>query len=274
MSAILNTYAKLTELKGKGIEVVELHHAFRLNGVIDLWKFEATVFELPTKEQKTFKDRNEAYKYAVKMLEVHEKRAAFKKTANGRIAYQEFKHTKVSNVFEAEYMHWKASCNKVGEDHLYFIANEVGEVKIGRSKNPQQRLKDLNTSSATGLKLLHVASNKGVMERQLHKCFEDIALTGEWFAYTERIDRFIEFVKTHVLEVPEGFETYKPEIKFKLPRESKKPSALTAESKMAFGKYKGKMLGEVPNDYLMWLYKNGYPPKFERYLHERLNIPF
>lgn len=272
MPAILDTYAKLTELKNNGVEIIELHHAFRLNGIVDLWKFHPVVFEIPINLETSFNDRTEAYNYAVKMLTVHEKRAAFKKTEKGRMAYQEFKHKKVSNVFESEYMHWKASGAKISEDHLYFVANEVGEVKIGRSKNPKQRLSDLKTGSATGLKMLHIAENKGCMEKQLHKCFEEIGLKREWFAHTERIDRFIEFVKSHKLEIPEGTQIYRPEPKFKEPIPKKKPNQLNAESIMPFGRHKGMLLKDVPTPYLKWLYKSGYPPKFKDYLSERLEI--
>lgn len=37
-------------------------------------------------------------------------------------------------------------------------------------------------------------------------------------------------------------------------------SILIDQSKMPFGKYKGKILAEVPDDYLVYLYDNGLEP--------------
>lgn len=200
MAATLSIYEKLIELKSNGVEVVELQHAFRLNGVIDIWKFTPTVFEIPNNKYTTFRNKIEAFGHAMKMYPVLGKRSAFRATEKGRKTYQEFRQSNSVDVFESEYMHWKASANKTSEDHLYFIANEIGEVKIGRSKNPKQRMSSIKTGSATNVVMLHIAPNKGCMEKQIHRCLEDIGLNGEWFAHTDRIDRFIEFIKSHKFE--------------------------------------------------------------------------
>ena len=46
-------------------------------------------------------------------------------------------------------------------DHLYFIQSDItGMIKIGRSKDPVKRLKQLQTGNANKLKL--IASFKGL----------------------------------------------------------------------------------------------------------------
>lgn len=69
---------------------------------------------------------------------------------------------------------------------LYFIQSEkTGMIKIGRSKNPEKRLKQLQTGSPNKLKLIAVFKDKGPEERGLHerlRCFK-VRQNGEWFTY-------------------------------------------------------------------------------------------
>lgn len=70
---------------------------------------------------------------------------------------------------------------------VYFIFNEDSNaVKIGRATDLAKRMKALQTSSPTKLKLLKsVQVERGEdaqeLERSLHKQFYEIRLTGEWF---------------------------------------------------------------------------------------------
>jgi hypothetical protein len=70
---------------------------------------------------------------------------------------------------------------------IYFILNQNSNaIKIGRAKNLERRMKSLQTSSPTKLELLKSISVQGMSEAQdleqsLHKKFDELRLTGEWF---------------------------------------------------------------------------------------------
>jgi len=69
-------------------------------------------------------------------------------------------------------------------DHLYFIqTSNQGMIKIGRSINPEKRLKQLQTGNPFKLKLIHVFYNEGNKEKFLHEELKTFRLKGEWFNY-------------------------------------------------------------------------------------------
>ena len=62
----------------------------------------------------------------------------------------------------------------------YFIQRgKNGPIKIGKSKDPEARLKELQTASDEELHLLAVVS--GDIEKQLHEHFKNFRIRGEWF---------------------------------------------------------------------------------------------
>lgn len=68
------------------------------------------------------------------------------------------------------------------ETYLYFIQQgEEGPIKIGVSKHPDKRLRELQTANAVELVLL--GTHKGIRsdEKRIHKMFENNRLSGEWF---------------------------------------------------------------------------------------------
>ena len=67
-------------------------------------------------------------------------------------------------------------------DHLYIISNEgEGVCKIGRSKDPERRVKSLTTGSHSELKLVYWFKNQGGSEKQMHSLLSDYKIKGEWF---------------------------------------------------------------------------------------------
>lgn len=73
-------------------------------------------------------------------------------------------------------------------DHLYLIHDTVlNALKIGRSKNPKQRLKTLQFSTCNNLELICVCNDIGGQEKETHEKFKDIRLASEWFQYHEDI---------------------------------------------------------------------------------------
>jgi predicted GIY-YIG superfamily endonuclease len=69
-------------------------------------------------------------------------------------------------------------------DSLYFIqAKGSGRIKIGRSKNPERRLKTLQTGNASQLKMVCSLNGLGWRERDIHEALKKWRLKGEWFEY-------------------------------------------------------------------------------------------
>lgn len=64
---------------------------------------------------------------------------------------------------------------------VYFIQAPNGPIKIGRAVNVANRLRALQTSHPSGLRLLAVALGGYRFERAYHRQFAEHRLHGEWF---------------------------------------------------------------------------------------------
>jgi hypothetical protein len=74
----------------------------------------------------------------------------------------------------------------MGARHLYIIqSSHHGAFKVGRSDDPAQRLKQLQTGSPYPLKLVLVLEDMGRLETQLHRRLAHGKTRGgeEWFDY-------------------------------------------------------------------------------------------
>ena len=70
------------------------------------------------------------------------------------------------------------------KDSLYFIQSALtGMIKIGRSRDPQKRLKQLQTGNPNKLKLIAYFERMGWREKALHEQLSKWSLEGEWFDY-------------------------------------------------------------------------------------------
>ena len=70
--------------------------------------------------------------------------------------------------------------------NLYIIQSDVtGAIKIGRSKDVQKRLKQLQTGSPYKLKLILELKQQGYIEKQLHLLLKEkkCKCKGEWFDF-------------------------------------------------------------------------------------------
>lgn len=84
---------------------------------------------------------------------------------------------------------------KSDQSFAYFIESGMtGLIKIGRSVNPESRLKSLQTASPDKLTLLKVIPEQVVSESELHERFAHLRRQGEWFESSEEIR---EFIKAH-----------------------------------------------------------------------------
>ena len=67
-------------------------------------------------------------------------------------------------------------------DDLYFIQSDrTGMIKIGRSKDPCKRLKQLQTGNANKLKLIASFKGMGWREKLIHEKLNRWSEEGEWF---------------------------------------------------------------------------------------------
>lgn len=86
--------------------------------------------------------------------------------------------------------------NKVHDDkYIYLIGNQDGLVKIGRSKDPIKRVRELSTGS--GVELLCVAywkvdADSLSIEKEMHEYFSEYRVKGEWFSFKDKTIEDIE----------------------------------------------------------------------------------
>ena len=81
----------------------------------------------------------------------------------------------------------------VRRSYIYFVRDTTtGNIKIGRSCNPEDRLKALQTCSASGYELLSVLrETTKLTERGLHKRFAAQQVQGEWFRPNDELTAVI-----------------------------------------------------------------------------------
>lgn len=84
-------------------------------------------------------------------------------------------------------------------DYVYIIKASNGYYKIGISRNPDKRFKELQRDAATWaieLELVHIiATNKAyILEQSLHKRFAEQRVRGEWFLLAQSD---IEWLRAH-----------------------------------------------------------------------------
>lgn len=96
-----------------------------------------------------------------------------------------------SKAIEEEMKGWKKfkkTPKKSVEDDLYLILDTSSKkLKIGRSKNVQKRLKQLQTSNSGSLSLLFTLKGEGFREEYVHRMFSHLNTNGEWYEYDNSI---------------------------------------------------------------------------------------
>lgn len=95
-----------------------------------------------------------------------------------------------------EWIKLKKTPNKSVEDDLYLILDASSKkLKIGRSKNVNKRLRQLQTSNSGRLSLLFTIKGKGSCEEYVHKKFSHLNTNGEWYEYDNSI---IDYFKREI----------------------------------------------------------------------------
>lgn len=89
------------------------------------------------------------------------------------------------------------------DGYVYVAEAEDGVVKIGKSKNPQKRLRSLSTGSAYDLTLLvkKEVANSSSKESKIQLQFDDHRMRGEWFDASDG-------VKAKIIEAVESLDRY------------------------------------------------------------------
>jgi hypothetical protein len=91
-----------------------------------------------------------------------------------------------------------------GTVYTYFIqAANGGRVKIGKAKNPKQRLRELQTGNSEHLQLLGVTSD--LSESYLHVEFYEQRKQGEWFDVNEAMVEMLAVSGISVIQ-PDGLQ--------------------------------------------------------------------
>jgi len=79
------------------------------------------------------------------------------------------------------------------KDKIYFIeAFGLDKIKIGFSRDPQKRLKELQTGSPVKLRLLVSMNGSQQQESMLHEKFAKLSIDGEWFHATKELRDYID----------------------------------------------------------------------------------
>lgn len=79
---------------------------------------------------------------------------------------------------------------------IYFIGNNRGEIKIGCSAQPFERLKILQVASPDKLEILALAPGNRSTERGFHEKYCKYQLEGEWFKVNEMLNSEIYVLRS------------------------------------------------------------------------------
>ena len=90
---------------------------------------------------------------------------------------------------------------------IYFLkARTINRIKIGQTRNLQQRLRSLECMNGDDVELLGVISDKCATESQLHRMFAKDRAQGEWFYPSKELLDYIQ--KNAVSDHPASLEQH------------------------------------------------------------------
>lgn len=79
--------------------------------------------------------------------------------------------------------------------YVYFVQSAAGPIKIGYSKDPQERIKDIATHNPERLFLLACTPGSLTDERRIHKVAKPYRIRGEWYTPSFPILELIHFIQ-------------------------------------------------------------------------------
>lgn len=92
---------------------------------------------------------------------------------------------------------------------IYLVKNNSGLYKIGVSKNPEQRIRNISTQTGQKIETIHISDlmdNGNNVESRIHHLYSDKRHLGEWFTLT---NNDIDNIKNKIIEYS---KTSKPQI--------------------------------------------------------------
>lgn len=93
-------------------------------------------------------------------------------------------HRKVSSAVKSKLLEIQRNYTVTDEQMVYLMRNEIGNLKIGISKVPISRARDITNASGLVVECIaywQVDSVARGVESSLHKVFRDHRIQGEWF---------------------------------------------------------------------------------------------
>ena len=84
---------------------------------------------------------------------------------------------------------------------VYFVRSDspTGEIKIGQSTFPQDRVRNLQTAHPFLLEIVGLVPEGGEeLERELHERFDHLRLRGEWFRPGADLWAYIESLEARL----------------------------------------------------------------------------
>lgn len=202
----------LDRLSKQGYSIYHMKHAYRINGIVDLYKHGNCVYDKRNNTYHKFDTLELAMQFAEKSVHGTKPEPNFKQN-NGKISYKEFKrnefnagmvhktmsardriihtilHGKPLELQEthAEDYHWRL--NEETTDCDMYIVFHRDMAKIGKSKNVRNRIEALSTGLSHEVTVYRFPG-RGHMEAVMHRVFKEFRSKGEWFYANERIVRF------------------------------------------------------------------------------------
>lgn len=81
--------------------------------------------------------------------------------------------------------------------YVYILRGERGAYKIGRTKDPENRLKTFSVKLSFEVEYVHVipCEDERLVEAYFHEVCNPIRINGEWFALEERHVRALKSIK-------------------------------------------------------------------------------
>jgi hypothetical protein len=70
---------------------------------------------------------------------------------------------------------------------IYLISHEDKFLKIGHTRNINNRLRQLQVSSPVKLEVINLIKGDVNLEKELHNRFKELRVNGEWFVYDAEI---------------------------------------------------------------------------------------
>lgn len=90
---------------------------------------------------------------------------------------------RTQNIYQTNKVINKTKNIKSKPGHIYFLQDEIGRIKIGKTRNLKNRIFDIGIKLPAEPQLLHSIKTEDITscERYFHSKYQEYRLNGEWF---------------------------------------------------------------------------------------------